>query len=131
MNRSQLTLGAIATIAVVLIGSPLFAQEVPDALERNMPYSDAREMLMEAEWQPIEVTGRENPSETVTRLVDLGYGEVVDCAGTGMGFCRFEFVNEAGKKLAIVTVNNQAEGEGSLLYRWWVEESSQEEPGRS
>jgi hypothetical protein len=119
----------IAAFAAASLWSPLtLAQEVPE-LQEQMPYRDAREILIDAGWEAIGVQERQNPSETVTSLVELGYGEVVDCAGTGMGFCRFEFTNVAGEKLAIVTVNNEAGGGGSLVYRWWIEENSQDVPG--
>jgi hypothetical protein len=40
-----------------------------------------------------------------------------------MGFCRFEFAAADGRKLAVVTVNNQQDEDGSTLHRWWLEDN--------
>jgi hypothetical protein len=103
----------------------MIAQEVPTTLQQGMAYAEAREILIEAGWQAIEISPmqRESQSDTVSYLMELGYNEVVDCAGTGMGFCRLEFATAEGQTLAIVTVNNQR-GDEPTLYRWMLEESN-------
>ena len=66
---------------------------------------------------------REHQSSTLAHLIELGYTEVIACSGTGMGFCRFEFTTADGRKLVVVTINNQENQDGSTLYRWWLKEN--------
>ena len=102
---------AIATTIISLVGlsSLTLAQEVPITLQQQMSYAEARQILIESGWQAIQIspTRREQRFSTVNRLIELGYNEVVDCSGTGMGFCRFEFITADGRKLMVVTINNQ------------------------
>jgi hypothetical protein len=113
----------LSFVGVGFLMAPAIAQEVPTTLQQGMPYAEARQMLIEAGWQAIEISPmqRESQSDTVSYLVELGYNEVADCAGTGMGFCRLEFTTAEGQTLAIVTVNNQR-GDEPTLYRWMLEE---------
>lgn len=88
-----------------------------------MLYSEARQLLLDSGWQALllQWNYRESkPSGVAESLInDFGYDELVDCAGTGLGFCRFEFSNVNSQTLVIVTVNNSVE---PVLYRWWLEE---------
>lgn len=98
------------------------AQEVPITLKQKMPYSQARQILIDAGWQAILLSPMREQYAPLDYIIgELGYREVVDCSGTGMGFCRFEFATADGRKLAVVTVNNQR-GQEPMLYRWWIEE---------
>ena len=66
---------------------------------------------------------REHQSSTLAHLIEIGYTEFIACSGTDMGFCRFEFAAADGRKLAVVTVNNQQDEDGSTLHRWWLEDN--------
>jgi len=66
---------------------------------------------------------REHQSSTLAHLIELGYTEVVDCSGTSMGLCRFKFAAADGRKLAVVTVNNPQNKDGSTLHRWWLKDN--------
>jgi len=123
ISRFKIFVGVIFTTAL-LIGTSLAAkaQDVPN-LEQGMEYSEARQILLDTGWQALDLPWnyRENPlSDVAESLVqDYGYGELVDCSETGLGFCRFEFSNANERKLVIITVNNDSLPE---LYRWWLEE---------
>lgn len=65
--------------------------------ETGLRYGEVRRRLMAQGWIPhtIETTGpvrHYNPGGLLKTMYDLGYEEVVDCAGTGLAPCRFEFV---------------------------------------
>lgn len=92
-------------------------------LQENMPYREARSLLIQEGWQP-NVQG-EPPNlnnSTVKELVDLGYEEVKDCAGTGLGPCRFEFTNPAGELLVVSAITNGASNQDRVVWRWFIEE---------
>lgn len=120
----------VSSVAIVFIGvitvlqGTVQAQEVP-RLRQKMPYAQARKILLNAGWQAIEipVLQRDPFRGTVEYIVKgLGYNEVVDCSGTGRGFCRFEFGAADGRKLVVITVNNQR-GRQPILSHWLVEKN--------
>ncbi|WOD38164.1 hypothetical protein [Nodosilinea sp. E11] len=94
-------------------------------LQQNMPYKDARDRLLRQGWEPRTDGDAPNLSDaTVRELVNLGYPEVKDCAGTGLGPCRFEFVNEAGDVFVVSTIQN---GSGTnrerFVLSWGLDEA--------
>ena len=96
------------------------AQEVPK-LKQKMSYGNARKILIDSGWQAnLRSPNRDwqHMGTGVTRFRDLGYDEVVDCSGTGLGFCRFEFVASDNRKLVVVTSGGT---QRPLLYRWSIE----------
>ncbi|MBD1824392.1 hypothetical protein H6F51_18130 [Cyanobacteria bacterium FACHB-DQ100] len=124
MNAKTIALSIIGTLAGVItaLQGTVQAQEVP-RLKQGMHYSEAREILINAGWQAIEIPPlqREAGSRSwIEPALDRGYNEVVSCSGTGMGFCRFEFAAADGRKLAVVTV-----GGGRLILRHWQLEKSE------
>ena len=112
-------MGAVGA-AISSLPTGAIAQEIPTTLRQEMPYAEARQILLDAGWQAVSQSPNRQRSGAMAYLIDdLGYNEVVDCSGTGMGFCAFEFVDTYGHKLSISTVNNQP-GQQPLLYRWWL-----------
>jgi hypothetical protein len=123
-NYISLMAGLLAG-AITLLNGAVHAQELPK-LKQKMPYAQAREILIDAGWQAIEIPilqrGDYFSGATEYIIKELGYNEVVDCSGTGMGFCRFEFVTADKRKLVVITTNNQ-KGQQPILYRWSIEEN--------
>jgi hypothetical protein len=104
------------------------ASNDPDqlGLQENMPYEKARNLLIQQGWQPNLQGDPPNLNDTTVReLFDLGYKEVKDCAGTGLGPCLFEFTNEAGEQLNVSTIQN---GSGNnrerFVWHWDLETNS-------
>jgi len=98
------------------------AQPVPK-LRQHMTYSEARNLLIEEGWQAvfnrIQVS---NPDSGVVidNLIEKGYTEVVECSGTGLGLCLFQFQNATGQTLFVTTANNDPELE-SIVFGWKLE----------
>lgn len=116
--------GAIVGI-ILIIQSVRSAQEVPK-LTQGMPYAQARKTLINAGWQAVNISimqrGDQLFGTTKYIVKDLGYSEVVDCSGTGLGLCRFEFAAADGRKLIVTTANNDPRvKQPVILYRWWIE----------
>ena len=103
------------------------AQEVPK-LKQKMSYHDARKILLDSGWQALDCGWQANlrsPNRDwqqvgtgATRFRDLGYDEVVSCSGTGLGFCRFEFVSADNRQMVVVTAGGT---QRPFLYRWSIE----------
>jgi hypothetical protein len=88
----------------------------------QMPYPEAREILIQQGWRPnLQGEPADLQDSAVRRLFELGYEEIKSCSGTGEAPCRFEFVNDRGKLLAIVTTPMGDNGE-RLVRNWWIEE---------
>jgi hypothetical protein len=87
-------------------------------LQKGMTYKEARQIVIKQGWQP-NLQGEPNlRSLAVKSLFDLGYKEIKDCAGTGEGRCRFEFINQQGQLLVVVTA-----GSNRLVRTWWIEKN--------
>ena len=73
----------------------------------GLSYHKARKILVKDGWIPR--TQRHSYNDAGLRygsgkvFWDLGYWEVVSCAGTAEGFCRFEFSDPSGRKLVVIT----------------------------
>lgn len=85
---------------------------VPQQLQKGMSYDEARQVIINAGWQPIPTT-TDNPLDGTANWRKRGYHEVEACSGTGMGFCRFEFAGGRNRKLVVVTA-----GRDSSLHHW-------------
>jgi hypothetical protein len=84
-------------------------------LKQSMKFHKAREMLLDAGWQGLRKYPLPDKSGMVGYVFyDLGYSEVVDCAGTGVAPCIFVYKNANGKKLEVHTY-----GEENLVLDTW------------
>lgn len=91
-------------------------------LQEGMPYSEARELLMQKDWQPNLLGDAPNLNDnSVKELFDLGYKEVKDCSGTGLGPCRFEFTNQAGELLVVSAITAGSSNGERQVWRWFIE----------
>lgn len=120
----------ITTIAGIVLSTALYpgialTQEIPKTLRQEMPYGQARRLLLNAGWQAEMLSPNRQRFGAMNYLIDqLGYHEVETCSGTGLGLCRFNFTDANGQRLAIVTANNY--GRRSTLYRWWIDKNLQQ-----
>jgi hypothetical protein len=88
-------------------------------IRKGMAYREARQLLIEQGWFPNPNVESNLRSLQVRKLYDLGYVEIEDCAGTGEAPCRFQFVNQKGEILFVVTA-----GRDALVKTWWIEQKS-------
>lgn len=91
-------------------------------LSRGMPYVEARQLLINAGWKPIEGEG-EIDHRTASRASAEHFEdflEVQGCSGTGRAMCAFKFANADGSKnLRISTAGMYRES--LSIYDWKVE----------
>jgi hypothetical protein len=102
------------------------SQDLP--LQKGMTYSEARQVILEQGWKPNPNVESNLRSAVVKAIFDRGYTEIGDCSGTGEAPCRYEFVNQNGELLYVVTA-----GRDSLVRNWWIKKKSdsQKEPSSS
>jgi hypothetical protein len=94
-------------------------------LQEGMPYQKAREVLIQKGWQPHLLGDAPNLNDTSVReLFELGYQEVKDCSGTGLGPCRFEFTNAAGELLSVSAITGGASNRERQVWRWDNQQNS-------
>ena len=113
-------------VADMLTPTPVAPNDADQfGLQEGMLYVEAREVLIEQGWEPHTQGAEPNLNDaTVSELFDLGYEEVKDCSGTGVGPCRFEFMNEAGALLVVSTAKMGASSnQDRVIWSWFIEES--------
>ncbi len=92
-------------------------------LRQGMPYREARKLLMQNGWQPhFDGDSPNLSSATVKELFELGYKEIKDCSGTGMGLCRFEFTNATGELLVVSAAIAGSDSRERAVWRWFIEQ---------
>lgn len=122
MAINKLLFSGVLLSAIFSVQFSSFAQSLP-RLRQNMTYAQARTMLIQRGWRPVvnsEQVNNRSRSITIDYLIKKGYPEVVDCSGTGLGLCLFQFRNAKGQNLFVSTANNQS-GEESTIHGWRVE----------
>ncbi|MDO5530319.1 MAG: hypothetical protein Q4F71_13025 [Paracoccus sp. (in: a-proteobacteria)] len=88
------------------------ARAVPDIY--GQPILEARDLLGAAGWAPVPVPEDErDPGEF---FAANGITEVSHCAGSGMGYCGFNYRNDSGDTLFVVTGGDRAEYAPVLRY---------------
>jgi len=75
------------------------------SLRQGMPYSQAREIILDDGWQGKNQRWQDIPDwgEVKEVYYDNGWREVQDCSGVGMAYCRFEFRNIKNQTLVVIT----------------------------
>ena len=104
---------------VILASSTNKSQDLP--LRKGMTYGEARQVILEQGWKPNPNVESNLRSPVVKAIFDRGYIEIGDCSGTGEAPCRYEFVNQNGELLYVVTA-----GQNRLLKNWWIVQKSPE-----
>ncbi len=115
-------LSSVLLSAVFSVNLSALAQEVPK-LRQGMTYSEAKKQLIEEGWQAVFNTEQVNNPDrgaVIDRFIEKGYTEVVDCSGTGLGLCLFQFQNATGQSLLVTTANNDS-SEESTVFGWRLE----------
>jgi hypothetical protein len=111
--NSALALSEIKQLEQVHKQQRAQVQHLPIPNLNGLTYHEARKKLMAAGWQPrtIPLNYRdEGTAESGNALIfiEQGYEEVIDCAGTGLGYCLFEFSDVYGNYLEVVTAGQES-----------------------
>lgn len=79
----------------------------------GLPAHLARRILLAESWQPAPA-GDAPAGSMVTGLRE-SYPEVVDCAGTGLGYCAWDYQRAGGFGLSLTTAGEGAEGSSPMV----------------
>ena len=83
----------------------------------GLTYDEARKKLIEAGWQPRNFS----PSDRMLRnptsgnsgaFLQKGYQEIYSCAATGAAYCNFEFQDNQGRYLKVISAGEENPQEG-------------------
>ncbi len=108
---------------VTLASSTQKSQDLP--LQKGMTYGEARQIILKQGWRPNPNVESNLRSPVVKAIFDRGFIEIEDCSGTGEAPCRYEFVNDKGEILFVITA-----GRDRLVRDWGTEPKAdaQKEP---
>lgn len=83
----------------------------------HQPITDGRKLLLAEGWAPSPASAetREGWMDFMRDMADSGLEEVQECAGTGFGFCSFQYRHAGGWTLDVTTVGEGAEGKGPAI----------------
>jgi hypothetical protein len=90
-------------------------------LRQGMPYSEAREIILDAGWQAVAVRWQDRGElygRDSVMVEDRGWTEMQVCSGTGMAYCFFEFQNAMGEKLVVQTAGEE---DDPAVEHWRIE----------
>ena len=102
---------------LLLLFLPMAAVASPQLpLSPHQSIVDAHRTLLEAGWSPAP---DQEPFPDERHLSGVTLKSLSSCAGTGEGFCRFDYQHE-GQTLSVVTVPSRP-GQASVgrLIQWW------------
>jgi hypothetical protein len=101
-------------------------------IQQGMPYKEARKILLQQGWQAnLPVSNGQLPNlenAAIKVAFELGFEEIKDCSGTGLGLCRFEFINYKGKQLVVSATTARSDKGELTVWRWFLEENSDPTP---
>ena len=122
---SLVGLGALATQVLesrqtltAAIAAPQQNSRPP--VQAGEPYDRARQRLLAKGWRPQP---RPPHSSCSSLQADQRCGlfrELLACASTGPGFCRFQWQSPRGQSWALITVGGNPQGNPGLINTWFV-----------
>jgi len=83
-------------------------QGLPIPEIEGLVYHKARIEIIKLGWQPLQTNSNKSDlfGQAAT-FFDAGYKEVEDCAGTGLGYCRFLFKDDCSNILKVVSAGEE------------------------
>jgi hypothetical protein len=71
-------------------------------------YHKAHLEIIKSGWQPLQTNSDDNDLHGQAKtFFDIGYKEVGDCAGTGLGICRFHFKDNCSNIINVITAGEE------------------------
>jgi hypothetical protein len=122
---SLVGLGALATQVLesrqaltAAIAAP--QQNSPPPVQAGEPYDRARQRLLAKGWRPQPRPPHSSCSSLQADQRCALFGELLACASTGPGFCRFQWQSPRGQNWALITVGGNPQGNPGLISTWFV-----------
>jgi hypothetical protein len=109
MSRIQVYFQAATLVGFALLNTgEILAGAKLSKLRQGMPFAKARELLLDGGWQGLrKYPFPERAGQVGYVFYELGYMEVVDCAGTGVAPCIFMYKDAKGRQLEVRTYGEE------------------------
>ena len=93
--------------------------ELIEGLEVGMPYSEARSLIIGEIWYPRTHPPIDTTYDApVQNMQAIGFEETRSCAGTGLGLCNMEFLEQEG---TILTITVTTGSEVPTVWTWSID----------
>ena len=100
------------------IAAPL--PSTPPPVRAGEPYDRARQRLLAKGWRPQPRPPHSSCSSLQADQRCALFRELLACASTGPGFCRFQWQSPRGQSWALITVGGNPQGNPGLINTWFV-----------
>lgn len=92
-------------VAAILILSSCEEKKSEYPFMLNTSYHEARKIIIQNGWAPINAlrSNLDTQYQSPRFYFEAEYTEVLDCSGTGMGYCAFAFKNNKNQYLKVTT----------------------------
>ncbi len=95
-------------------------QQIPPPVRPAEPYGRAQKRLLAKGWRPKPRPPRSTCSILQSdQRCDL-FPELIACASTAPGFCRFHWLSPQGQSWALITVGGTPQGDSGAITTWFV-----------
>ncbi|MCX5951309.1 MAG: hypothetical protein NT158_09200 [Cyanobacteria bacterium] len=95
-------------------------QTVPPLLWPGEAYGKAQQRLLAKGWRPQPRARQSSCSILQADRRCALFPELVACASTGSGFCRFQWHSPQGQSWALITVGGNPQGDPGSITTWFV-----------
>ena len=95
-------------------------QRSPPPVRLGEPYGKAQQRLLAKGWRPQLRAPLSSCSILQSDQRCARFRELVACATTGPGFCRFQWQSPQGQSWALITVGGNPQGDPGSISTWFV-----------
>jgi hypothetical protein len=95
-------------------------QQISPPVRPGEPYGRAQQRLLAKGWRPQPPPPPPTSSNMQSAQPGAPIPELVACATTGPGFCRFQWQSPQGQSWAIITVGANPKGNPGSVSTWFV-----------
>lgn len=95
-------------------------QRSPPPVRLGEPYAKAQHRLLAKGWRPQLRAPQSSCSILQSDQRCARFRELVACATTGPGFCRFQWQSPQGQSWALITVGGNPKGDPGSISTWFV-----------
>jgi hypothetical protein len=95
-------------------------QNSPPPVRLGEPYGKAQQRLLTKGWRPQPRAPHSSCSILQADKRCELFSELVACASTGPGFCRFQWQSPQGQSWALITVGGNPQGDPGSISTWFV-----------
>jgi len=121
---SLIGLGSLATQVLAptqaLPAARAGPQQIPPPVRPGEPYGRAQQRLLTKGWRPQPRPPHNSCSILQSDQRCALFPELVACASTAPGFCRFHWLSPGGQSWALITVGGTPQGDPGAISTWFV-----------